>query len=88
MPSGRTKFRPERDVIHKFKNIKPKPLTTGDELVDAIVSSYNLTQGDVAKVLGCSVRTLQKLNVPRCEIGGMVRYNHDQVCNWVLRVAV
>lgn len=88
MPSGRIKFRPERDVIHNFEKIKRKPLRTGDALVDAIVSDYNLTQGDVAKVLGCSVRTLQKLNVPRCFIGGMVRYNDDQVSEWVLRVAV
>lgn len=84
----RQKFRPTEDALEKLDKIKREPLTTGEAVVDAFYNTYWITPADAAVVLGISVRTLQRLKLPRLEFGGRVRYSREVLQRYIMQQQV
>lgn len=79
----RQKVRPQQDALEKLEMIKPKPLQTGEPVADAFYNTYWITPADAAAVLGMSVKTLQRLKLPRLEFGGRVRYSREALQRYI-----
>lgn len=83
---ARPRFRPPLRAVQQIKLIKRyAPLTADDELIEGILENHTLTPEAVAVALGCSIRTLQRLRLPRIEYMGQVRYKPEQVIDWIQR---
>lgn len=84
----RQKIRPREDALERLDMIKQKPLATGEAVVDAFYNTYWITPADAASVLGMSVKTLQRLKLPRLEFGGRVRYSREALQRYIMQQEV
>ena len=61
---------------------------TAARLYDLFPGRVALTREEAAQVIGCSVRTLQRVtDIPVSKVGRLVRYPIDGLARWMVRRA-
>lgn len=61
---------------------------TAARLYELFPGRMALTRKETAKILGCSVRTVQRnTGIPCMKTGGMVRYPIDGLARWMAKEA-
>jgi hypothetical protein len=81
----RQKIKPSPDALKKLDKFKPKPVQTGDTVLDAFYNTFWITPAIAAASMGMSVKTLQRLKLPGIEVGGRIRYSYDILYNYVVQ---
>jgi hypothetical protein len=77
-------FKPTTESLKRLELAQlEQPIKTGDDFLDGLVSRWVVTPATAASILGCSTRTLERLNLSHVHVGRDVRYDINTLRDFI-----